>query len=625
MIAPNVIPQVPGLGAGPGSNLDAWLYWLQRNSIPMSRGIDATRRVWTDPTGAEAQLPLAFNREEYYNRLWAYANNEMYGGELWQDYRANFHLYRLTRALYNHTPRLIDFYVRELYPGFLTTRTLGLPESVQIAIPFAEGTDPRLLAAIEQFWTWSNFQTQKDQIVRWTAALGNCLVEVVDDVARRKIWSKAWWPGHITRLLLDQAGNVKFYTLEYQARDPDGSGTFMFRKDVSPEVISYYKNDTLFDFDGNGAEVPNPYGFVPACWFRHANVGEAYGQPAIGRTLGKIDEVNSLASHADDRLHVVMRAPVLVATGGQTGDFDKRGATHPQRFPTGDEEDDFDSAEVNIIEGPQGSTISTVTLDVGSTLNWVKSLLEEIEAELRELSAYDAALKMNITTGPALNLLFGDVAKKVVHVQAGYDEQMRKLFQMVVAIGGLRAEGAWNYDERGARRQLGRRQRLFEGFGLDSYEEGDLDMLILPRELFPITPGDKWTAEKLKWDTIFIASQVGLPRLELFKLAGYSAPEAQRFSDEFDKLEEAKAAQEHTQALELKAAGATRAAPSGAGTAPPGKGARSNRGQAGVRLNNNGNLTGPRAGGASPSPTGAAQPKATSARRRVKIQKASTQ
>src|SRR6266702_2647324 len=271
----------------------------------------AARRVFEEPAQSHNQA-LYINQQARYNLLWAYYNGSMFeklagvnawnwsiyaGG--WQMYKSNYNLYRNIRLVYNPTRRLVDFYAGQVYPGVLSEDAEALPDGVQLAVPFSKDTPKVLKNAIAQFWQWSNWQSRKSVQVRYGAALGDVLIELIDDLEHGQVSAEIIWPGFVVALELDSAGNVKSYTLRYQALDETGG--YMYSKTVDSEAFRYFRNDEPWDY-GSGSVVENPYGVVPAVWIKHTDVGGHHGSPAIAGSLGKIDELNNLASHAHDQV-----------------------------------------------------------------------------------------------------------------------------------------------------------------------------------------------------------------------------------------------------------------------------------------------------------------------------------
>ncbi len=466
----------------------------------------AARRVFEEPeTGATGRSTVSWNeRQAAYSLLWSYYSNSLFdrgssAWNVWTAYKSMYTLYRNIRVIYNPTRRLVDFYAGQVYPGVLPPATGTLPDGLQPAIPLSPDTPPRVLTALCQFWQWTNWQALKSVVVRYGAALGSTLVEVVDDLERGKITADVIWPGFVRDLVLDAAGNVKAYSLEYLAEDPLSGQLFTYRKDVDGQGFRYYHNE-----EPAGSN-PNPYGFVPAVWMKHTDTGSKQGSPAIAGSLGKIDEVNGLVSHVHDQIHKVIGAPVVLWSSGSLQNLfatasQKRGATEEMSNPEGDRE------QVLMLKGPADGRVDSLAgnLSLGDAITYVDRLLGEIEQDHPELVFYRELRSMSQVTGPAASRLVGDVSSRVSEAAAQYDVQCIKLFQMALAIGGMRASGgAWG-------RSLSRQQQAFAPFNLDSYERGDLDITILPRPI--LTPTRLETAQEKQalWTGVEIAVKAGV-------------------------------------------------------------------------------------------------------------------
>lgn len=448
------------------------------------------RRVYENPE--DVQGGKFETRADWYRTLWAYYDNSAFEDlAKYSQYKKTYSLYRQTRSLYNPVRRLVDFYAGQIYPGVLSEDGAQLPEGIPIAIPLADDTDPALVAAIGQLWQWSNWQAGKSVFVRYGAATGSALVEVVDDLERGKVLLYNIWPGHVSELTLDATGNVKHYAIEYTAYDAERKIDFVYKKQVDPDMFRTFRDGKPWAPDGGDAEYPNPYGFVPAVWVKHRDLGGDHGAPAIHGTLGKIDELNSLASHIHDQIHKVIGAPMIIFSEGAIGNLlgqSKRNDTSELDVPEADRE------SLLLLKGPQGGTVASLAgdLDLAQAMPYLESLLTEIERDYPELGMYRDLRQMTQVTGPGAQRVMGDVASNVWESAANYDQQSIKLFQMSVAIAGWRiSRGDWG-------RSLSRQQEKFRPFNLDSYAKGDLDVSIMPRPLIPPTEQERMTVERQK-------------------------------------------------------------------------------------------------------------------------------
>jgi hypothetical protein len=458
--------------------------------VATTAAISAFRRAWSDPD--QQYLAQSFaTRRGYYQLLWAHYENSIFDDlRTWAGYKSHHALYRQTRAVYNPTRRLVDLYAGAVYPGVLSEDGRELPDGVPLAIPLADDTPPELRAAIAQTWAWSGWQQEMALMVRYGAALGSVLVEIADEVERQKVCYRVVWPGHVADLTLDAAGNVKAYALEYEVRDEDGS-RYTYRKETDGEAFRTFKDGKPFDYDpesGLGAEWDNPYGFVPARWVRHKNVGSDFGAPAIDGSLGKIDELNSLASHLADQAHKVINAPWLFSGNvslANVGAAAKRGATDEQGTVPGADRSDRES--MLWLQGPEGTTATSLAgnLPFEEVLQMVQDIQGEIEADHPELVLWRQLREMSTLTGPAASRVMGDAAANILEAQAGYDRASNALFGMAAAIAGWRANG------NGWQGPLNRQQQKFLPFDLTSYERGELDFSIAPRPIVGTTQSER--------------------------------------------------------------------------------------------------------------------------------------
>lgn len=449
------------------------------------------RRVYNDP-GAVARPAAQDERLAHYRLLWAYYDNSAFGDiALWQRYRLDNGLYRSTRPIYNPARRLVDFYAGVVYQGEWATEPARMVEKTA-AIPWGERTPVSLLTAVAQIYQWSNWQSKRALMLRYAAALGDCLVTVVDDLDRRKVYPDIVWPGSVADIELDPTGNVTAYALEYDAAEPDAAGkptdrTYRFRREVTKTTITEYADDRVT------SRAANPYGFVPACWVQHNATGTAHGDPAL-RALGKVDELNSLASHALDQAHRIFEAPILLAGEGMGGNLANQEKAASPVYPGRVVPPSPERETLKIITAASGADIRTLQFDTGATVEHMDRLLAEIERDHPELGMYAKLREMSSVTGPGADRMFGDVYALVDAARAQYDQQTVKLFQMCVAVAGWRAaSGAW-----GLPSQLSSQQQAFAGYDLDSYARGDLDMSIQSRPLVLPSPEDELRLEQMR-------------------------------------------------------------------------------------------------------------------------------
>jgi hypothetical protein len=474
-------------------------------------------RTWGGPD-AQQQSNEYELRLYRYQRLWDYYQGTAFDDlEAWSRYRQAFGLYRQIRLVWDHFHALVEFYATHVWSGTLSLNGQPLPDGVANAIPLADDTADAIRVAIGQLWSWWNFQDVMTTLVRYTAALGEFLVELDDDTERGKVGITFVWPGHVTFLELDDAGNVKRYVIEYDAVDPDTNETYRYRRDVDQERFQTSRNRSLIgisDFQ-EMETIPNPYGFVPAVWFRHIRIMGVHGEPAIWATQSELDEVNGLFSHIIDKSHVSLNAPIIVSGNIAPNVFrraldDMSGAIR-KTFTEDLDEPRGSREELNILEGPSGTTVSTIQLNVTDAAQILDRVIAGIERKTPEVTFYEQLRGMTQITGPAAARLLGDVEHKIRAIAGNYDRSLIKLLQMGLSVGGFRS-----HESLGGWATKSEQQTKFATFDLASYARGDLDFDIMPRDLVPMTAQEKYQLLAMKKAVL-----PHLPETQLAKEGGY--------------------------------------------------------------------------------------------------------
>lgn len=526
-------------------------------------------RTWGNP---EQQYALTQADRAYrYKRLWdLYQGTAFDDISAWATYRRQFGLYRAVRQIWDHTFQLVEFYATHIWSGSIAADGLVLPEGVDNAVPLAPDTDPKLAAAIAQLFLWWNFQEQMTTIVRYTAALGELLVEIKDDTERGKILINLIWPSYLREVELDESGNVVSYDIEYRVKDSDANETYIYRRTVDKDFIRTYKDGEPFDYtkdpsddidkpygeyvtgsaegdyfdedDENGWEIPNPYKFTPAVWFRHTRTHGVRGEPAIWSTQAQLDEANELFSHLLDKGHVSLEAPIVVsgniAQNALQKALNQMVGTVKRNFTEQLPERPVKEREtVNILEGPAGTRVETIELKISEALEALDRIISSIEKKCPEITFYQELRSMTQLTGPGAQRVLGDVERKVKSVAGSYDRNLIRLVQMGVSAAVMRfmeGEDGWaKKDEM---------QQKFAGFSESSFDDGDLNFDILPRSVTPITVKDKLDLLQAKKNVLgdlipdeVLAAELGYPEATI---KAWTAAREKRQADEMKQQQE---------------------------------------------------------------------------------------
>jgi hypothetical protein len=197
-------------------------------------------------------------------------------------------------------------------------------------------------------------------------------------------------------------------------------------------------------------------------------------------------ETNSFLSHALDQQRKAFAAPIIIQ--GTLARI-REGITlaRPQVTDTGYSE------QAAIQHAMERQDILTATgdkvglhnlpVDLGKTmdiLNWIK---DGIDRENPEGTFYEKLGQAGNLTGPGADRALGNATSRLRAARAGYDTNSVKLFQMWLAIAGMRANAGllgWS--------GLSRRQRAWLPFDMESYRRGHLDFSIADRGVVLPTP-----------------------------------------------------------------------------------------------------------------------------------------
>jgi hypothetical protein len=339
--------------------------------------------------------------------------------------KADLRLYRDTRLVYNPFPELTDFWGNAIYPGVLPGR---------------------------------------------------------------KVYLRARTPDQVRAFVIDSAGDLDFYSLEYPVTESllgGASRTYRYRMDVSKQEFATFRDGAPFDYSADGkvgARWRNPYGFVPACWVPHMTGTGGIGVPAIRAGLGELIELNSLQSAIDDKVYRATK-PIDVFITNDPVELvvpQRKREGSAGRLSIGLPLDDSDRESHIGIRLSQGSSVSQIA-PAGGTAEDAAYLAQrklEWKQKYPELSMWESLRERDVS-GIAAEILHGDTRNKVMTVRPQTDRQVVKATQMAISLAAFRYP-AWP--------RPGAAQRAFAGFAPDAWERGDLDFEIAPRPLIPTPP-----------------------------------------------------------------------------------------------------------------------------------------
>jgi hypothetical protein len=464
----------------------------------------------------ESRVLSAKEQSDRYSLLGSFYAGTWANDERWRSSPA---LYRNTRQIVKDTQSIVDCYEQLVYAGVLPVPGKELPEGTQTAIPIepqtgSTGTDDQLLAAFYTLFDLWKWQQRMSLIPKTAAIYGDVLVMLVDEFERGVVVPELInsWKVPVDGLELDSSDNVKALAIEYDVIIQESKAfgrdikadQYRYRKEVTPEAFFYYKNDKPFDYDGKGEVQPNPYGFVPACWFRHELIAESdRGRGSFENTLLQQMEMNSLLSGAFDYQQKRFGAPIGVI--GSPSMRPGRTVTMPGglTITAGVTETEVDGVRRDAAENMHMLPMSdngafiTIDFDIGKTTEILERLDGALVRENPESKYAQLIAEIANPTGPGVRMTLRPIIAKVQSAQANHDPQMVKVCQMATTMMGMRLNNGDIPREVVTARPD--RYKVFEPYTLESFGRGLLDASIAPRDPFPESK-----LEQATWLTIAV-------------------------------------------------------------------------------------------------------------------------
>lgn len=479
--------------------------------------MQAAYKAFTDPDSVIRNMSHDQLADIFATR-WAYYRSTMFSrrdGADWTLYLKQRELYKHTRLIYNPVPQIVDFYVDNIW------QSANNDDYPALVTPLAEGTDESLIKVIALLDMWGNWASESQKIKRYCAGTGNVLVEGVDDMDRQKVTQKAIWPGYVKDPVLNDSGDLQSYTIEHSAWDPQARKHYNFKKIVNKDETRYFRDDKPYKYPGAESDVVEGYGFVFAVWLKHSDDGAVHGSPA-GDCYDRVDNINSLASHVDDFCHKGIESPKIIeaesleALVGCTKNSDGT-------FTMADVRTEWAAI---LAKASKDGSVSvhdlSGLLDLAAVSPELARQLERFEKDYPELQAHSLLQNNAQLSGAALERLMTPAQNRLDRAQAGYNNQLIKLRQMQVAVGGFRANGGgWDGTDK--------QRALFKPFDLDSYAAGKLDFYLKPSVLVRSTETEEIEIEGKRLNNLATKQELGVPTPVLLKEAGYTDEEVTAF------------------------------------------------------------------------------------------------
>ncbi|MCB8942558.1 MAG: hypothetical protein H6658_02160 [Ardenticatenaceae bacterium] len=452
--------------------------------------------------GIEEELPY----REICKLLWSYFfNNGLYDELRLAGYFTNEATLKSVR---NPAGRVVKFYADTIWPG-------KLPSALPIE---AEGNDA-IIEPIYDLWKWSNWQEQKQVLVRWTAVFGEAYIRVATNEEASRVFLQLIKPELVSDREFDERGNITYIRTDtpISKREADRI-QFLTRTEVWDEetrrVWEHNKGlDAQLDKLGtpiNKYNLKETWGidFAPFVCAKHLSIGhDERGIGAYLLALDKIDEANRQAT----RLHSMLfrhNQPTW-ALGANATRGDGRPVAAPRLGGTSDEDGSIvELGGETFVRLPGTATLEALVpqIDYDAALNVLNAHLEELSKDLPELNYYKL-LELGELSGRAIRLLLGPAITSGKEVRGNLEAALVKAQKMALTIG--QAAGIWSK--------------------LGSFDDGDFEHTFAERDIIPVGRSEEaetWKAER----------DAGLPLFTSLRRSGYT--EEQMAEIEEDKQRE---------------------------------------------------------------------------------------
>ncbi len=431
-------------------------------------------------------------------------------------------------ALRNPTFRAVEFYAAKLWPG-------NLPDALPIITK-----NHRIVAPIQQVWTWSNWAARKQRAARWLALYGDLFLKVAEteslglhgNIATQphdwRVFFQLIKPWHLTTMTLNERGHlttaridipriiaehrqrtIKVWT-EYWEKD---------RVRVWDRTLTH-ENVTIVPLDKLGIPIRDEdhgLGFVPIVHAPFRDIGDLndegmHGERGMGiitPSLEKIDEANRMASAMHARLFRhggpvwALESNMMDASGRPLPApriQGSPGGSWNTLLGTSEESDPFlvSLGSEEVLRLPGMTTLASLVpnLPYDAMLTILQAQLLEIERDIPELRYYRMD-ELGDVSGVAVRLMLSDAIDHVIEARGNAEAALIRANQMALTIA--------------QRRGLA----LFTHIG--TFEQGNFDHTFAPREVLP-----KSSSERA--DDVAAWTQAGLPLSHALEEAGF-APE----------------------------------------------------------------------------------------------------
>jgi hypothetical protein len=338
------------------------------------------------------------------------------------------------RPLRNPAFRVVEFYAAKLWPG-------TLPAALPIVTE-----NQKIIQAIQQVWTWSNWSSEKQTAARWFATYGDMFLKVAakNDANGRaaRVYLQNIEPQYVTDFDADERGYLTYVRIDIPQRRRMGDQVKPYTHTEVWTKASYrlweHTQPVTTAIDQLGpvtVEQPTAaFGidFVPVVWQPFRNIGDERGTGAFTLAIDKIDEANRQATRLHQMLYRYNKA-LWVASANA---MDAQGRPLPApKLGSSSQADTLELDDDTILRLPGLTTLQGLVppINYADALAVLNAQLEELQRDLPELAYYD--LRGAEVSGKAVALLLGDAVDRLLEARGNAEAALIRADQMALTIG----------------------------------------------------------------------------------------------------------------------------------------------------------------------------------------------
>lgn len=423
----------------------------------------AALSVYGWPVGTPApthwQRPGIRSHKQWLEILKAiYQQNDFYRTEGYLLYHQGIHREALT-AMRLAGYRCVEFYTATVWPG-------TLPAALKIE---AENED--IVPAIHQVWQWSDWERQKQVMVRHAATYGDSFVKVAMRPDNSRVFFQLIDPSHVVDFDVDERGFLTWIRIDIpqSERTPDGKVSAYTHTEVWDRSTAYEPDDEngvirvvgrttgrrriwkhTRENEEDLARLGEPeeerplsdFGidFIPIdhCMFR--DVGELWGMGAYAHTIEKQVEGDREATRLAQMLYRhnkethVLQSPNAIAAGRPTNS--------PPPKVDGVSGTSSDTGAVDVPDDlwervPAGwEVVSRVPqLQYDAALAILNAHLREIEMDLPELGYYRMTDWAGDPSGRSVRLRLSAAIDRAIEARGNLEASLIRCNAMALTMG----------------------------------------------------------------------------------------------------------------------------------------------------------------------------------------------